>query len=746
MTRIMKNMSAVILALAIIVGFMPVVTAGGNASAETQYWIWVSGIQVTDSNKNDIDGTGTASYDPENNVLTLEDYNYSGAGIMVNNAGFKVRGSIVAWGPLTIKSKGSVVINTADTSGDETADIIGGIVAINHSGGAGELYFENGNVTSKASSASPSAEVYGVYAERSIDLYKMTLNATAKNTKPVALTAGIGFGDSSSDAGIYMVGSTINAKGGTGEGSDPNSLSSGINGYGTIDFDNNSTVNLSTGKSGTTAGISGDADVVIGNAKVTITPGEKLANYGVQVGITASSVLLTSSDAKLKVAAEHAFMGCSPEVSGGTVYARYSSNIDGTVPESGGVYCNGETPYGSSAMMEEAGQSSYFETSVTSFKSINSCDIQLEGTKFIYTGGQIRPAVTVKDGNKVLTEGVDYSVNYHNNKEVGYAKVLVTGLGARTGQEELGFEIVARGSSVRRIAGLTRYDTAKLSAAELLGIRGEGDFNNIIVASGSNFPDALAGSYLAKVKKAPILLVTDSVESTITDYITDHLNTGGTVYILGGTGVVSQKFENGIMNANIKTKRLAGASRYETNIKILKAAGVSDEEILVCSGNGYADSLSASATGKPILLVGDTLTADQKTYLKTLDSTAICAIGGTGVVSNSIFNQVAKAIGGDVAQSRAAGADRYKTSVEVARRFFKRADCVTLAYAQNFPDGLSGGPLALEVGAPLLLVTNDSYKDAVKFCEDYSNNKVYVFGGASLIRDEVALKMIPPKG
>jgi len=43
-----------------------------------------------------------------------------------------------------------------------------------------------------------------------------------------------------------------------------------------------------------------------------------------------------------------------------------------------------------------------------------------------YTGSAIEPAVVVKDGDKVLVEGRDYTVTYENNVEVGTATVVVT--------------------------------------------------------------------------------------------------------------------------------------------------------------------------------------------------------------------------------------------------------------------------------------------------------------------------------
>ena len=61
-----------------------------------------------------------------------------------------------------------------------------------------------------------------------------------------------------------------------------------------------------------------------------------------------------------------------------------------------------------------------------------------------YTGSDIKPALTVKDGDKVLVEGTDYSVAYSANKNVGKATVTITGLGDYTGTKVLNFNIVAK--------------------------------------------------------------------------------------------------------------------------------------------------------------------------------------------------------------------------------------------------------------------------------------------------------------
>ena len=62
---------------------------------------------------------------------------------------------------------------------------------------------------------------------------------------------------------------------------------------------------------------------------------------------------------------------------------------------------------------------------------------------------------------------------------------------------------------------------------------------------------------------------------------------------------------------------------------------MTNEEIIVATGTGFADSLSASAAGKPILLVDGKkeLTQVQKDYLGTLGTEKFYIVGGTGAVA-----------------------------------------------------------------------------------------------------------------
>lgn len=291
---------------------------------------------------------------------------------------------------------------------------------------------------------------------------------------------------------------------------------------------------------------------------------------------------------------------------------------------------------------------------------------------------------------------------------------------------------------VYRIAGQTRYETSLKIADALKTQLGINEFNTVVVADGRNFPDALAGSYLAGKLNAPILMANEKTQyaEPLRIYIRDNLKPGGTIYVLGGTGAVPESVLNGL--SGYRVIRLAGANRYETNLMILNEADVSNEEILVCTGRGFADSLSASASGKPILLVGKSLTEDQREFMNAHKGNRYYIIGGESAVSKEI-ESVVRAYG---TTERISGSTRFETSILVAEAFFDGSDEAVLAYAKNFPDGLCGGPLAMSKNAPLILTATGKELNAVTYTKNNSISAGVVLGGAGLISDEAVLEIL----
>lgn len=370
-----------------------------------------------------------------------------------------------------------------------------------------------------------------------------------------------------------------------------------------------------------------------------------------------------------------------------------------------------------------------------------------------YTGKAITPEVIVKDGTKTLKKGTDYTVKYTNNINVGKASVTITGIGNYTGNVTKYFNIVKDEPAISnadrlfgsngtlRIYGKGRIETSMKSADALKKSLAIDKFNTVVIATGTNYPDALTGCYLAKVKNAPMLLVDKSTQTTVKNYLGKNMTKGGKVYLLGGTSVISSDFEKSLKSSGYSVERLSGKVRYDTNLAILKEANVSGEDLLICTGNDFADSLSASAAGKPILLVDKKLSKDQKEYLSGLKKDKkVYLIGGTGVVKDSFRTELKPYATKGI--TRVAGANRYTTSKAVADTFFKTSDNLVLAYAMNFPDGLSGGPLAMSLDAPLMLVDDKNYKHAVTYADKAGVKKVAVLGGTSLISDEVVNKIV----
>ena len=89
----------------------------------------------------------------------------------------------------------------------------------------------------------------------------------------------------------------------------------------------------------------------------------------------------------------------------------------------------------------------------------------------------------------------------------------------------------------KRLAGKDRYETNKAVIDEFY--LSAFDHKTIYVASGLNFPDALVGSALAAKNKAPIILVSNTVESPAKEVVNSFIN--GNLIALGGTSVVSNE-------------------------------------------------------------------------------------------------------------------------------------------------------------------------------------------------------------
>lgn len=292
----------------------------------------------------------------------------------------------------------------------------------------------------------------------------------------------------------------------------------------------------------------------------------------------------------------------------------------------------------------------------------------------------------------------------------------------------------ALSDGIIRLSGKTRYETSFAIAEKFKEQTGMEQFQSVIIASGKNFADALAGSYLASKANAPILMTNGKNTDMLCEFIQKNLVADGTIYLLGGSAAVPDEVEYAAAELG-NVIRLAGASRYDTNLEILKEAGVGSEEILVCTGKNFADSLSGSAAKKPILLVNNKeLTDAQKAFLEEHIGNKFYIIGGEGAVNKEIETEIS----GYGGTERISGATRYETSVLFARKFFDSPKQAVLAYAKNFPDGLCGGALAMAMDAPLILTATEKEDAAETYMTEFKINYGVVLGGEGLINNKSA--------
>ncbi|MBQ1476667.1 MAG: cell wall-binding repeat-containing protein [Erysipelotrichaceae bacterium] len=291
-------------------------------------------------------------------------------------------------------------------------------------------------------------------------------------------------------------------------------------------------------------------------------------------------------------------------------------------------------------------------------------------------------------------------------------------------------------NNVTRLSGRLRFDTSLRVAEELKKALDVDKFQCVVLATGDKFADALGGGSLASSYMGPILLTKESQAANINAFIKENLRDDGIVYVLGGTGAVSEKCLEGLEKFDIR--RLSGKSRYDTNLAILNEVFIMDRyPILICSGENFADALAASATGLPMLLVNtkkNVLTDAQKEFLAAHPNNPLYIIGGEGAVSKEIEDQLSAYS----TPQRVKGSGRYETSVAIAEKFLPWADRTILAYSHDFPDGLCAGPLASALGASILLTRNGNEAAAQKYCYEHNISSGYVTGGAGRIADDTA--------
>ena len=149
--------------------------------------------------------------------------------------------------------------------------------------------------------------------------------------------------------------------------------------------------------------------------------------------------------------------------------------------------------------------------------------------------------------------------------------------------------LAGRGYDVRRIAGADRYATSVAVAAEL------GHPNTVVLADGTDFPDAVAaGAAAARLRAAVLLTAGATLPPVVRGELAEH--PPSTRYAVGAPAA----------DADPRAVAVVGADRFDTARRVAARFFTDPTSVVVASGGSFADGVAggarAAAAGSPLVL------------------------------------------------------------------------------------------------------------------------------------------------
>ena len=225
-------------------------------------------------------------------------------------------------------------------------------------------------------------------------------------------------------------------------------------------------------------------------------------------------------------------------------------------------------------------------------------------------------------------------------ERLGAEKVIILGgTGAVSGSVES--TLIAEGLTVERIAGVNRFETAKL-IAQAMAAAGA-NIQGAVVAVGSNFPDALAAASYAAMNDMPILLTASNYLPGVTADAIHDLGISE-LLIVGGLGVINGDVEADLASL-AEVERISGVNRYATALALAEKFDPVTDTYFIATGTDFPDAITgavlAAKRGTGVLLVygaGSAPSPDVQTFLLTRNIRRIRLFGGASVISSTIEN------------------------------------------------------------------------------------------------------------
>ena len=245
---------------------------------------------------------------------------------------------------------------------------------------------------------------------------------------------------------------------------------------------------------------------------------------------------------------------------------------------------------------------------------------------------------------------------------------------------------------------------------------------NVVLASGFNFADALSAGQLASALDAPLLLSSQDKLDSQTKNEINRLK-AKKVFVVGGDNAISKTgIDTTLKSSDINVTRLEGQDRYSTSQKVMEKTKeiINPEYLLIASGKNFPDALAATGffvNHKSVMVLSDGVTYPQSNLQEI-------AIGGKNQLPLKGFTG-----------KRVSGKDRYETALEIAKLSFDKNNNAILASGEVFADSLSAVSLTKKHNAPIILTQSNNLTENAK---KYLNGKnVFIVGGEKTVVNKI---------
>ncbi len=199
----------------------------------------------------------------------------------------------------------------------------------------------------------------------------------------------------------------------------------------------------------------------------------------------------------------------------------------------------------------------------------------------------------------------------------------------------------------------------------------------------------------------------------------------------------------------VYAKKLVGDNAYQTATKVSSEGWDSANNVVIVNSTSMVDALSATPFAEynnaPILLTqANKLNSETKKEILRLNAKNVYIIGGESVVSDSVINELKSM---KITVQRISGNDRYKTSLEIAKKLPKFPSAIAVVNGETgLPDAVSIAPIAAEKNMPIVLASpNQGTKLFDQYIKDNNINKSYVIGSEVAVSNTIANKLPNPE-